>query len=135
MKLNCDDCTDFLTSQPEIRAADDMTLITCKNRGGLTTPNPSVNKLCQIAEAVMRSILSSEGLIPRVHQKTVTLSVRHAFEHRIHDSIPCLTHSISLITTIISRYALVRVQYETTLYKRDDNVRQRLNRIVLFSHT
>ena len=46
----------FIAQEPDPAVADDMTLISVKNRGELMTPNSAMVELCNAAENLIRSI-------------------------------------------------------------------------------
>ena len=109
-----------------------MTLISVKNRGGLMTPNSAMVELCNAAEKSMRSIdkLDSHAI---KHVKAHTLT--YVLLNNIHTRFTCVSHATELIKTIINRYALIRIKYETSkLIPKQDNMRQKLSRLVVFSH-
>ena len=55
--------------------------------------------------------------------------------NNIHTKFTCAIHSTELIKTIINRYALIRIKYETTkMIPKQDNMRQKLSRLIVFSH-
>ena len=132
LKLRCSDCLEFIAQEPDPAVADDTTLISVKNRGGLMTPNSAMVELCKAAEKSIRSIdkLDTHAI---KHVKAHTLT--YVLLNNIHTKFTCAIHSTELIKTIINRYALIRIKYETTkMIPKQDNMRQKLSRLVVFSH-
>lgn len=134
LKLKCDECVDFLTSDT-VRTAvrDDLSLISIKDRGGLYTPNPAVTDVCVVVEKVVRATITGTGLRKNLHQAIITQAMTNIYLNNIHHKFTTC-HSTALIKSIISRYALIRVRYEATKLENTNNIRQKLHRLVVFSH-
>ena len=96
------------------------------------TPNSAMVELCKAAEKSIRSIDTLDThAIKRVKAHTLT----YVLLNNIHTKFTCAIHSTELIKTIINRYALIRIKYETTkMIPKQDNMRQKLSRLVVFSH-
>lgn len=133
LKLRCNDCIDFITAEPEKAIRDETTLISIKNRGGLTIPNTPMLRLCKAAEQCIRWSLQvlDSAAIKRVQAHTLTYTLLN----NIHLDFKCASHATELIKTIIQRYTIIRIKYEASkLDPKQDNMRQKLNRLVVFSH-
>ena len=92
------------------------------------TPNSAMVELCNSAE---KSIKLDPHVIKRVRAHTLT----YVLLNIIHTNFTCVSHATELIKTIINRYALIRIKYETSkLIPKQDNMRQKLSRLVVFSH-
>ena len=89
---------------------------------------------CNSAEKSIRSIVKLDPhVIMRV--KVHTLTYMYVLLNIIHTNFTCVSHATELIKTIINRYALIRIKYETSkLIPNHDNMRRKLSRLVLFSH-
>ena len=125
---------EFIAQEPDPTVVDDFTLISVKNRGGQMTPNSAMVELCNSAEKSIRSI---DKLDPHVimRVKVHTLTYMYVLLNIIHTNFTCVSHATELIKTIINRYALIRIKYETSkLIPKQDNMRQKLSRLVVFSH-
>ena len=106
----------------------DCIIISVKNRGRQMTPNSAIVALCNSAEKSIRSI---DKLDPHVKARTLT----YVLLNIIHTNFTCVSHATELIKTIINRYALISIKYETSkLIPNHDNMRRKLSRLVLFSH-
>lgn len=117
----------------EARARDDLSLISIKDRGGLTSPSEAVTRLCMITEKSFR-ILAANELPKKIYRLTIAQAMAVVMETNIHFNFP-ICHSTALIKTVISRYCLIRLRYETKKRcENQDNLRSKLHRLVLFNH-
>lgn len=127
-----------MTLQPNrLTTQDDTTLISSKNRGGLIQANPIIDNMCLVAEKALRAVVDTVGLPENCHKLAVSRALTHIYLNSIHMSVPCATHTAALAKTVVERYILIRLRYETTKVDSDaktDNMRQRLSRLILFSH-
>lgn len=136
LKINCDECSASLSTPQTQRANDDMTLISAINRGGLITPVKAVNSIFLTCEKVVRYFKATgSSLPPDVHKKIVTATMNAVFQKGLQQQMSCASHSTMLIKTLVFRYALIRIRHETTLLTCNiSNLRQKLNRLVVFSN-
>lgn len=134
LKLTCGDCTSFLTSEPAVSSTrDDLSLISIKDRGGLYKPNPAVTAICVATEKVVRVNICTNTLRRNIHQIIITQAMTNIFLNNTHHKFSTC-HSTSLIKSIVSRYSLIRIRYEATKGENTSNLRQKLHRLVVFSH-
>ena len=123
---------EFIAQEPDPAVVDDFILISVKNRGGQMTPNSAMVELCNSAEKSIRSI---DKLDPHVIKRVKVHTLTYVLLNIIHTNFTCVSHATELIKTIINRYALIRIKYETSkLIPKQDNMRQKLSRLVVFSH-
>ena len=138
LKLNCTDCAAFVASRGARSVTtyfEDLTLIKAKDRGGLIKPNPILTQICIACEKSVQSAVSRHGISSNIHKAVGTQTLSYMLHNTIHLSFCCAIHSTTLIKTIISRYATIRVHHETTkLESNKDNLRQKLSRLVVFRH-
>ena len=73
------------------------------------TPNSAMMELCHSAEKSKRSI---DKLDPHV-TKHMKAPRTYVLLNIIHTNFTCVSHATELIKTIINRYALIRIKYET----------------------
>ena len=139
LKLTCDVCiSDISTADTHMadnRSRDDATLIGVKNRGGLVTPHPRVHTICVATEKTIRYILTCQGLPATIHRLVTNRTLGYVLLNNIHQTFTCASHSTSLVKDIITRYSLIRIRHETTKSVQQDNLRQKLHKLVIFSHT
>ena len=123
---------EFIAQEPDPTVVDDFTLISVKNRGRQMTPNSAIVDLCNSAEKSIRSI---DKLDPHVIKRVKAHTLTYVLLNIILTNFTCVSHAKELINTIIIRYAPLRIKYETSkLIPKQDNMLQKLNRLVVFSH-
>ena len=100
----------------------------------MTRPNSAIVELCNSAEKSIRLIDKLDHhVIKRVKAHTLTYVLLNIIH--IHKNFTCVSHATELLKTIINRYALIRIKYETSkLISKQGNMRQKLSRLVVFSH-
>ena len=109
-----------------------MTLISVKERGGLMTPNSAMVELCNAAE---KSIRSMDKLDSRAIKRVKVHTLPYFLLNKIQTKFTCVSHATELIKTIVYRYSFIRIRYKTSkLIPKQDNMRQMLSRLVVFSH-
>ena len=124
------------------RTNEDFLLLRLKDNGGLLYPNEDVRKIVFTTEKVWKQ----EGALKvdkmkLVHSVLRTLDLKNLFssdaEHFEETSSLWTNHLISLTKSIISVYIDIRLHHvakQWNLSTADTNVRQLLNRTVLFRH-
>ena len=96
------------------------------------TPNSAMVELCNSAEKSIRLI---DKLDPHVIKRLKAHTLTYLLLNIIHTNFTCVSHATELIKTIINWYALIRIKYETSkLISKQGNMRQKLSRLVVFSH-
>ena len=89
-------------------------------------------RLCKAADHCiwLLQVLDSAA-IKRVQVHTLTYTLLN----NIHLDFKCASQATELIKTIIQRYTIIRIKYEASkLDPKQDNMRQKLKRLVGFSH-
>ena len=139
LKLKCDNCVNFVTkwTAPSSQARDDITLVSSKDRGGLTKTHPAIDEICLGTEKAVRSVVQAVGLTPNIFQTVVNRSLTHVLLNNLHTPFECASHSTELAKAVVKRYALIRLRFETTkadAASKSENIRQKLSRLILFSN-
>ena len=135
LKLRCDECTSFMAASSQPHTRDDATLISVKDRGGLFTPQPVATQICLGAEKIIRQCISLNGLTQNICQEVVTKTLSYVYQRNIRQQLLCYSHSNALIKSIAARYTKTRIHHETTKSAANkENLRSKLNRLVVFSH-
>jgi hypothetical protein len=136
MKIKCSDCLVSLLKSSEEAAtiSCDDSLLSVKNRGGLTLASDWVFQICQASEKVVRLMLTISGLHSTFHKQAVNGILTEVLQSNLQRNAYCLIHSTALLQMVISRYCLIRIRYEAKKADNQSNMRQKLNRLVIFSH-
>ena len=135
LKLRCDECTSFMAASSQPHTRDDATLLSVKDRGGLFTPQPVATQICLGAEKIIRQCISLNGLTQNICQEVVAKTFLYVYLSNIHQQFSCHSHSNALIKSIAARYTKIRIHHETTKSAANkENLRSKLNRLVVFSH-
>lgn len=136
---------------------DSLSLIQCKNRGGLIFPSQPVVKIIQICENAFRiAVCGIDGKIPvisacmnlltklstAVNRQLASLNVFCSLdEHdRDHEALSGDMHSTQLQKMIVNKYLTVRLlsygrhYSKSVLQKHKGGIRQQSNKLVLFRH-
>lgn len=135
-KLNCSDCRDSLIDTDSNDMNDDTTLVSVKNRGGLVVISPNTKKLFVVSEQLLRNYITCNGVDTNVLIKTRNGVLNHILLGNLHGFMKCAVHSTSTIRSLIHRYIMIRVHYETQKItsEKNENIRSKLNRLVIFQH-
>ena len=93
--------------------------------------------MCLAAEKALRSVVEALGMPKNCYKLSVNRALTHIYLNSINLEIPCAAHTAALFKTIVGRYILIRLRYETTKAEgnaKSENMRQKLSRIILYSN-
>ena len=93
-----------------------------------------ITKLCMVAEKSLRHTVKSQGLPTTALKQVATQTLTYILLNSLNQPFTCLSHSSALIRDIVTRYITIRIKYELTKVVSQENMRQKLNRLVIFSH-
>lgn len=138
LDVECTTCSALLSSDTSQRTTRDDTLISVKDRGGLSTPSSGVVEICIYTESILRKMLSAHGLLKLSALSVVANTMSHinSCKPQLSHSFFCDNHAIMLMRAIIKRYSILRLHYEAK--KATDNVsniRHKLSKAILFQNT
>ena len=139
MKLQCSECCDSLVVDgrgTRTHSNDDITLVSSKDRGGLIYCSDFMKKMCVISEQTIRNHISAKGIDKNIVMSCRSNILNHIFFNNLHRGVQCAVHCAHIIKTIVTRYILIRIHHETQQEesKKNDNIRSKLNRLVIFQH-
>ena len=143
-KLGCLQCKASLTTID----ASTRDLIAVKDMGGLTRPSPSVVRVCEASESVIRLLLAATGgKVPRVDGITSAIETcvvaklgRLVFsELNTHmlDTEPENNHVFDLIRSVCRHYVTIRFHHAAKLEVDSftkKRIRKVLTKLILFNH-
>ena len=150
-RIQCLVCTSALQAQGSLDEtyARKVALITCKNRGGLIRPSPSVIKVCETTEKCFQHMLkTNNGKPPQTSNVIPTLStvvlhqlaghlIFESLVDHMFDSTPENNHLIRLIKCVCSCFGKIRMHHVARRYTEQiigDRVRKQFTKLVLFKH-
>jgi len=147
-KMSCTVCAEALTQEGD-EFDTSLTLIQRKTRGGLIFPSRSVRLICSKTEGLIKLINNILGYLPkkdilieylirRTRNFLENGNVFPTMHNHIFDTTPYeISHRQNLITSIIKKYALIRVNslsHKINETISGEKVRKTLNKLVLFRH-
>ena len=141
-KETCEVCKFFLSN---LKICNEEALITKRNRGGLTIPSISVEKIIKISEVVFMEIMS-KGSKP-LKQKNLIEKVCVQICNKVHDMHPDLfvdlpnhmesfmgTHQNRLIKKIVSCFMALRLKHHLREEDTDVSIRIQLSKLILYKN-
>lgn len=139
--LKCSDCRSAIVKVPEC-TNDNFILLRLRNNGGLLYPNDDVCKIVFTAEKVVKQQKSMKVDKAKIIFSVLRyLDLHNLFsdhqEHFDESSTIWSNHLLSLVKLIASTYIDLRLHHSAkqwNLSTAESNVRQILNRTVIFRH-
>lgn len=141
LKLSCSSCLAALVGD---KLNYFPSLISQKDRGGLTYPSQDVIQICRTSENILRSIdldklliknnlkllLTTKVLSLFVDKRCFTLLDRHNLEYS-----PLENHTTHLIKLVAAKYIDIRLHYHSKyFYSPHIRIRNFYNRLVIFKN-
>ncbi|XP_062239277.1 uncharacterized protein LOC133974007 [Platichthys flesus] len=144
-KLSCDVCRASLVTEAASAIKDQSYhLLSLRNNGGLVIPSEGTVKVVRAAEWVIRQASSSFGRSRPIKLLEVMYIVRKRIgsedvfvlgEHIVDTQYGIDSHHQTLLTLVVSVFFKIRLHHIakiTTLNLQSNNMRQQLNKTVLF---
>lgn len=81
-------------------------------------------------------MLCIRGLVPNIHKLVTTKTLSYILLNNIHQQFTCSVHATILAKDVIhvARYILIRVRHELAKDTNQDNMRQKLSRLIIFQN-